>query len=473
MKQKVIVALLLTAFLQTIHAQTTIVLQPDSATGKDATINFNEPNLNYGNYLDFLATAWTNSGVPHLLRSFIDFDISMIPPNATIISAYLSLYGNPQSTNYHLHSSHSGSNVSELHRITSPWSEHTITWNNQPTTDTVGKIVLPQSVTSTQNYLNIDVTNHIQFKHANPASHYGFMFRLVTEVMYRSMLFASSDNPNAALRPKLEITYLDTIITHCPSYSFHIQHICLRDSVFLQGAYRNTEGLYFDTLLNANNHDSIIVTALYITDPIITTTSFSICGGDSIFLDGAWRKQSGVYTEFFTSQYGCDSILHSVLNVVLIQSTISVNGSILTSNQPNASYQWIDCNGFVPIPGATQQSFQPTTNGNYAVIVTKDGCVAFSPCVAVTNVKVQAPSGISHEVKVFPNPSTGILHIEFDKEYCRAHVSVVSMQGTILSSYSIKNSATHELDLSHLAKGLYMLRFILDEDFLTKPLLLE
>lgn len=475
MKRLSILAVYLGVLLPVVQAQTTIVLQPDSAAGKDAMINFNQPNTNYGNYLDFIATAWTNSGVPHLLRSFIDFDISMIPPNATILSAYLSLFSNPQSYNYQLHSSLSGSNISELHRITSPWSEHTVTWNSQPTTDTVGKVVLPQSVSSTQNYLNIDITQHIQFKHANPASHYGFMFRLVTESMYRSMIFASSDHPDPTLRPKLEITYLDSAsaITHCPTYSFHTQHICLRDSIFLQGAYRKTEGLYFDTLLNSNNHDSIVVTALYVSDPVIASVSFSICDGDSIFIDSAWRKQSGVYSEFFTSQYGCDSIVHSVLNVIVIHNTISISGSTLISNQPNASYQWIDCNGYTPVPGATQQSFQPSANGNYAVIVTKDGCMAFSPCVAVTTIKVQNPSGGDHGVKVFPNPTSGRLHLELDKGYRYANVSVVSMKGSNLLSFNLNNSESHEIDLASLPAGLYLLRFILDDKAFTLPLVIE
>jgi hypothetical protein len=54
----------------------------------------------------------------------------------------------------------------------------------------------------------------------NPATNFGFMLRLETEILYRSLLFASSDHSNSALWPELTVSYkyfpTDTIAVPCP-----------------------------------------------------------------------------------------------------------------------------------------------------------------------------------------------------------------------------------------------------------------
>lgn len=198
-------------FVSWVFAQTTITLQPGATSGKDAMIWTNNPNTNYGTTRDFKAMAWTWSGAPGVRRSLIDFDLSGVPAGAQIVDARLSLYFNPNSGDVPFtggHSSLSGSNASVLQRITSQWDESTVTWNNQPATTTQNEVQLPQSTSPTQDYLDIDVTAMVEDMIADPSSG-GFMIRLQTEQHFRVLLFASSDDLNAALHPKLEITYND------------------------------------------------------------------------------------------------------------------------------------------------------------------------------------------------------------------------------------------------------------------------
>jgi hypothetical protein len=63
------------------------------------------------------------------------------------------------------------------------------------------------STTSSQSYLNIDITSLMQDIWANPTTSYGIGMRQVVEQTYRSMKFGSSDNPDSALWPKLYICY--------------------------------------------------------------------------------------------------------------------------------------------------------------------------------------------------------------------------------------------------------------------------
>ncbi len=141
-----------------------ISLQPDAAAGKDAVLHglASNANINYGNNVQFIASAWTFSSVPGVVRSVIQFDFTSIPSNATITSAKLSLYASDGSGGSPQHSTLSGPNDAWLERVTSSWSESTVTWNTQPTTTTQNRVSLPSSISPTEDYLNIDVTTLVQ-----------------------------------------------------------------------------------------------------------------------------------------------------------------------------------------------------------------------------------------------------------------------------------------------------------------------
>lgn len=209
MKKLLLLAIFIVAITADGFAQKTINLQPDAVDGKDAVLSKGSPNNNYGSYLDIDALAWTNGGESVTLRSLIDFDLSAIPFGSKIKSATLFLYNNYNSRNCNgEHQSLSGSNVSVLQRIIEPWEEGTVTWNNQPAITSNNEVTVPMSTSEHQDY-SINVTKLVQDMVDYYSSSYGFMLKLVTEDYYRCLIFASSDNENASLHPKLEITYED------------------------------------------------------------------------------------------------------------------------------------------------------------------------------------------------------------------------------------------------------------------------
>ncbi len=187
-----------------INAQTTIQLQP-GASGKDALAWSIMPEMNFGETPKFLASGWTHSGEPGINRAFLDFDLSVIPENATITEARLNLYFVCLEPNFF---GHTGENDAYLRLITEPWEEDQITWNNQPQTSGEQSLYLPVSSEPYMDYTNIDVTGLIQNLYSNPESYFGIMMRLINENPYRCILFASSDYTDTiSMRPMLEITY--------------------------------------------------------------------------------------------------------------------------------------------------------------------------------------------------------------------------------------------------------------------------
>lgn len=205
---KVLLLLLMIFCTMITKAQTTLVLQPDSITGNDTFIfdYYPDSTYEYDHRLDI--TAWTEMGTPYISRALIGFDLSSIPVSATINSAYLSLYHNPTATLYN--GVHSGANAFYIQRITSEWHEDTTAWNNQPTTTNVNEVLLPATVSGSQDFPNIDVTAMVNDMVNTPNSSYGFMIRLQFEVQYADLLIAPSNHADSSVHPKLVINYLAT-----------------------------------------------------------------------------------------------------------------------------------------------------------------------------------------------------------------------------------------------------------------------
>lgn len=181
-----------------------ITLKPNAANGKDAEVFSRQPTQNLNGQV-FRSNHWTFSGNAGIIRGLLDFDLSSIPQNASIITAYLSLYS-PDLSSAEFHSGEN--NASYLSRIIEPWSETLVNWNNQPKTTEVNRVSLEKSVSERQDYFNVNITNLVKDQITNKDQSFGFMLSLQDESeVYNRMAFCSSDNSNSLKHPNLEVCY--------------------------------------------------------------------------------------------------------------------------------------------------------------------------------------------------------------------------------------------------------------------------
>lgn len=158
----------------------------------------------------------------------------------------------------------------------------------------------------------------------------------------------------------------------------------------------------------------------------------------------------------FLTTKGCDSIITTNIYLIIPEYEVNVIGSNLTAYEPGASWQWLDCDdGMSPIAGATGPEYDPMSTGNYAVIVTVDGCPDTSDCVEVTEVTGLFETA-DFNVQVFPNPVKDKLSI-VSESTSPLNIHLIDMEGRIVID-SVLTDGSNQLSVADLRAGVYMLR---------------
>jgi hypothetical protein len=141
--------------------------------------------------------------VPDKMRTLLQYNLSQIPQNAIIMSATLSLKGAG-------HNSSFSSNVSNLFRVTQPWTYTNATWNNMNNKYSYTDAITIQGTTSGAPYENriVSLTSMVQYWVNNPSMNYGMMLKLVSESGTVSMQFGTDNNTSPTYRPVLTISYV-------------------------------------------------------------------------------------------------------------------------------------------------------------------------------------------------------------------------------------------------------------------------
>jgi hypothetical protein len=139
---------------------------------------------------------------------------------------------------------------------------------------------------------------------------------------------------------------------------------------------------------------------------------------------------SGTYTDVMLNAEGCDSILTIALTIDTVDVSVLNTSPTLVSNATSAAYQWIYCDS-TALPGDTSATFTATANGNYAVIVTQNGCTDTSACISVANV-VGLEAHSMDGLQIYPNPTLGRLYIKWEGMGRIGTVRVYNAMGQIV-----------------------------------------
>lgn len=188
--------------------------------------------------------------------------------------------------------------------------------------------------------------------------------------------------------------------------------------------------------------------------PIVTNLTQTAC--DWYVFNGDSLNATGIYSDTLMSANNCDSIINLNLTINSVFVGINQVGSTLTALANGASYQWFNCSTNSTVPGAVSQSYTPAVSGNYAVIVTQNGCTDTSIC---KNVVVSSVAEINEStlIHVYPNPVKNELFVDVVASYIGKNCHVFDFVGKVIYTQKL-TSASNRITVNELSKGIYFLQ---------------
>ncbi len=253
---------------------------------------------------------------------------------------------------------------------------------------------------------------------------------------------------------KVSGTYNDTIVsgTSCDSINQLVltvgdlfetpmsKTICQGDSAKLEGAWQTVSGVYHDTLQSFHGCDSVIVTTLTVLPKYNIKVTETICDGDSLMINGEWRKEAGVFTEYLNSQHLCDSIVETTLTLLSYTDYGTKNKSI--------------CQGDSILLGSVWRH----TAGTYADTVSSPSCDSVFSVVLTVNACTNYTINQNYEpLSIYPNPSDGIVTIKLDN-VTNDELTIYNSSGMLVYKTRINNNE-HKIDLNEMPQGIYVVHY--------------
>lgn len=216
-------------------------------------------------------------------------------------------------------------------------------------------------------------------------------------------------------------------------------------------------------------------------DPI--TTSANNCGPGSVVLEATSNKPVLWFDAAVGgNQVGFGSILTTpVLNTTTIFYAQASNASCLSARVPATaailSFPTINLGNDTMVTGLSYildagagfpfyswsnsqstQTINITTPGNYCVTVTDANGCSNNDCIFIDLVTSVNETPFMKMFSVSPNPSAGLIRIDFPSMMSQGTIELMDITGKIIIRQSLVNTINREMNLSKFPKGIYLVR---------------
>ena len=191
-------------------------------------------------------------------------------------------------------------------------------------------------------------------------------------------------------------------------------------------------------------------------------------------------QQSGLY-KVITSFSGSNCYYSSIPQTLLIckdkiKPNIKKSGNVLSTDSLKYPLQWY-IDGKIDSSQTTAVDSASVT-GNYWVQAydSVSGCVVNSDTLYLNVIGINELNAEERLLTVFPNPTAGefYLHVTV-KGLEQGQIKIESLTGQLLLNEYIncKYGCDPKLDVSNLSSGVYLLKFLDDENLITRKIVIQ
>lgn len=138
--------------------------------------------------------------------------------------------------------------------------------------------------------------------------------------------------------------------------------------------------------------------------------------------------------------------------------SIFSNSNFIQTEDSSAlsSFQWLDCsNGFAIIPGETGRRLITNGVGQYAVEITKKGCVDTTTCLGLVGVGLNEVK--SYKISIYPNPNRGKFTIKTEESLGVKNITIHDVAGREIESVFSETNNQYEIVTPSIS-GTYFVR---------------
>ena len=437
----------------------------------DAQLNYNQTctdwqTSNYSTQNHFSVMEWTwGSGIPDVtcgqgtIRGVMLFDLNVAAAHNELFDkrARLKLFFPDGFDAFPILQSHRYNGLATgnsffINRITEPWDEASVTFNNQPAFSSTDSIYVPSTTEnpSTQDYV-IDVSDLASFWLCSDQPNLGLLFKLDEEgTLYQQQIFTTREWTDPANRPVIELEYariealgpetacqgdavdLAVLLQNAadPSlYTFSWEY--LNTGAIFNGANQSVllenSGLHTFVLKGSNSLCNSATDTLNIEvvgagqisinssdlDLILCPSDTSVLSISPELTDAIWSNGTlgnaivvnapGTYsvTAVLGNCTASAEVSLSAAELPPLIATVQNNGIVcpgetiaLTASAGFATYTWSN--------GASGAQISVSNSGNFTVTaITDEGCELISPEIAVSQAVVDTPFVLLPDGNIF------------------------------------------------------------------------
>lgn len=210
-------------------------------------------------------------------------------------------------------------------------------------------------------------------------------------------------------------------------------------------------------LRNAQNRIIFGTREIGATESDLEFTNTTICRSYSM-PSGKLTTTEGKFIDTLTNTSGTDSLAYFRIYKTKMNLSIFSNSNFIQTEDSSAlsSFQWLDCsNGFAIIPGETGRRLITNGVGQYAVEITKKGCVDTTTCLGLVGVGLNEVK--SYKISIYPNPNRGKFTIKTEESLGVKNITIHDVAGREIESVFSETNNQYEIVTPSIS-GTYFVR---------------